>query len=158
MMNVGEVGYVDVCVKIVGIIKRIVEVINIIFVFVDEFEVFGKLFVLVVVFMVKFFNVYDIVDVMFVKGWYFNLFQNLLVIYVVVILLIIKVWEKFMSDLEVVVEVEREKERVWLVEGKGVKGKVVGDLVVLYGVVGLFFNKSVVVDLVMGFFDLLYKV
>jgi sphinganine-1-phosphate aldolase len=43
------------------------------------------------------------------------------------------------------------------VEGKGAKGKAVGDSAALYGVAGSLPNKSVVVDLAAGFLDTLYK-
>ncbi|OAQ97063.1 hypothetical protein LLEC1_00951, partial [Akanthomyces lecanii] len=78
-------------------------------------------------------------------------------IHVAVTLPITKVWSKLISDLETVVEDEREKERVRIVEGKGAKGKAVGDSAALYGVAGSLPNKSVVVDLATGFLDLLYK-
>lgn len=71
---------------------------------------------------------------------------------------IVKVWERLVSDLETVVEEEREKERARLVEGKGAKGKAMGDSAALYGVAGSLPNKGVVVDLATGFLDLLYKV
>ena len=70
---------------------------------------------------------------------------------------IVKVWERLVADLEAVVEEEREKERVRMVEGKGTRGKAVGDSAALYGVAGSLPNKSVVVDLATGFLDLLYK-
>lgn len=70
---------------------------------------------------------------------------------------IVKAWERLVSDLETVVEKEREKDRVRLVEGKGAKGKAVGNSAALYGVAGSLPNKRVVVDLATVFLDLLYK-
>jgi sphinganine-1-phosphate aldolase len=70
---------------------------------------------------------------------------------------IAKVWERLVADLEAVVEGEREKERVRVAEGKRAKGKATGDTAALYGVAGSLPNKSVVVDLAMGFLDTLYK-
>jgi sphinganine-1-phosphate aldolase len=70
---------------------------------------------------------------------------------------IARVWEKLVADLEAVVEAEKEKERVRVVEGKGAKGQAVGDSAALYGVAGSLPNKSVVRDLAAGFLDTLYK-
>ncbi|KAJ4124359.1 Dihydrosphingosine phosphate lyase [Fusarium falciforme] len=91
------------------------------------------------------------------KGWHLNALQNPPAIHVAVTLPITKVWEKLVADLEAVVEEEREKERVRIVEGKTAHGKAMGDTSALYGVAGSLPNKSVVVDLATGFLDLLYK-
>ncbi|CRJ99334.1 hypothetical protein BN1723_017379, partial [Verticillium longisporum] len=93
-------------------------------------------------------DIYDIADAMSTKGWHLNALQNPPAIHVAVTLPITKVWEKLMADLEAVVEAEREKERVRIVEGKGAKGTAKGDSAALYGVAGSLPNKSVVVDLV----------
>lgn len=157
MMNVGEAGYVDACVKIVGTAKKIVEGINTTPALAGELEVLGKPLVSVVAFTSRSLNVYDIADAMSTKGWHLNSLQNPPAIHVAVTLPVVKAYEKFMADLEDVVEEEREKERVRLVEGKGAKGKAMGDSAALYGVAGSLPNKSVVVDLATGFLDLLYK-
>lgn len=77
--------------------------------------------------------------------------------HVAVTMPIAKVWEKLIEDLEAVIEAEREKERVRVVEGKGARGKAMGDSAALYGVAGNLPNKGVVVDLARGFLDTLYK-
>ena len=157
MMSVGEAGYVDACVKIVGTAKKIVEAIGTTPTLAGEFEVLGKPLVSVVAFTSRTLNVYDIADAMSAKGWHLNSLQNPPAIHVAVTLPVVKAWERFMADLEVVVEAEREKERVRQVEGKGAKGKAMGDSAALYGVAGSLPNKSVVVDLATSFLDILYK-
>lgn len=157
LMKVGEAGYVDACVKIVGTAKKIVEKIRETPALDNELEILGKPLVSVVAFTAKNLNVYDIADGMSEKGWHLNALQNPPAIHVAVTLPITKVYEKLLTDLEAVVEAEKEKERVRAVEGKGVKGKAVGDSAALYGVAGSLPNKSVVVDLANGFLDLLYK-
>jgi len=122
-----------------------------------ELEIVGKPLVSVVAFTSRNLNIYDIADGMSGKGWHLNALQDPPAIHVAVTMPIVKVWERLVADLEAVVEEEREKERVRMVEGKGTRGKAVGDSAALYGVAGSLPNKSVVVDLATGFLDLLYK-
>lgn len=157
LMTVGEAGYVDSCVKIVGTTKKIAEAIRDTPSLGGELVILGKPLVSVVAFTALNLNVYDIADGMSAKGWHLNSLQNPPAIHVAVTMPIVKVWEKLIADLEAVVEEEREKERVRLVEGQGLKGKAMGDSAALYGVAGSLPNKSVVVDLANGFLDLLYK-
>lgn len=157
LMTVGESGYLDACSKIVGTTKKIAEAIQHTPSLGGELEILGKPLVSVVAFTARNLNVYDIADGMSGKGWHLNALQSPPAIHVAVTLPIVKVWEKLVADLEAVVEAEREKERVRLVEGKGPKGKAMGDSAALYGVAGSLPNKSVVVDLATGFLDLLYK-
>jgi sphinganine-1-phosphate aldolase len=157
LMSVGEAGYIDSCVKIVGTAKKIAEAIGTTHTLAGELEIVGKPMVSVVAFTSRTLNVYDIADAMSAKGWHLNSLQNPPAIHVAVTLPIVKAWERFMADLEVVVEAEREKERVRQVEGKGAKGKAMGDSAALYGVAGSLPNKSVVVDLATSFLDILYK-
>lgn len=157
MMNVGETGYIDACVKIVGTTKKIVEAISTNPALESELMVLGKPLVSVVAFTAHNLNVYDIADAMSAKGWHLNSLQNPPAIHVAVTLPIVKIWERLIADLEVVVEAEKEKERVRLVEGHGTKGKAMGDSAALYGVAGSLPNKSVVVDLASAFLDTLYK-
>jgi len=157
LMSVGETGYIDACGKIVGTAKKIADAIKDTPSLSGELEILGKPLVSVVAFTARNLNVYDIADGMSGKGWHLNALQNPPAIHVAVTMPIVKVWEKLIADLEAVVEAEREKERVRLVEGKGAKGKAMGDSAALYGVAGSLPNKSVVVDLATGFLDLLYK-
>ncbi|TDZ23429.1 Sphingosine-1-phosphate lyase [Colletotrichum orbiculare MAFF 240422] len=157
LMKVGEAGYIEACVKIVGTTKKIIEKIRETPSMDNELEILGKPLVSVVAFTAKNLNVYDIADGMSEKGWHLNALQSPPAIHIAVTLPITKVYEKLLADLEAVVEAEKEKERVRIVEGKGAKGKAVGDSAALYGVAGSLPNKSVVVDLANGFLDLLYK-
>lgn len=157
MMNIGEAGYVDACGKIVGTAKKIAESIRDSPTLQGELEIIGKPLVSVVAFYAQNLNIYDIADSMSAKGWHLNALQDPPAIHVAVTLPITKVWSRLVNDLEAVVEDEREKERVRAVQGKGAKGKAVGDSAALYGVAGSLPNKSVVVDLATGFLDLLYK-
>lgn len=157
LMSVGENGYIDACGKIVGTAKKIADAIGSTPVLSGELEILGKPLVSVVAFTARNLNVYDIADGMSDKGWHLNALQNPPAIHVAVTMPVVKVWEKLISDLETVVEEEREKERVRVAAGQGVKGKAMGDSAALYGVAGSLPNKSVVVDLASGFLDLLYK-
>jgi sphinganine-1-phosphate aldolase len=157
LMSVGEAGYIDACVKIVGTTKKLADAIRDTPGLSGELEILGKPLVSVVAFTARNLNVYDIADGMSGRGWHLNSLQNPPAIHVAVTMPVTKVWKNLVSDLEAVVEEEREKERVRIAEGKGLKGKAMGDSAALYGVAGSLPNKSVVVDLASGFLDLLYK-
>ncbi|KAE8445483.1 hypothetical protein EG329_013373 [Mollisiaceae sp. DMI_Dod_QoI] len=157
LMTIGESGYINACGEIVGATKKIIEAIQENPGLKDDLEVLGHPLVSVVAFNSKTLDVYDIADAMSAKGWHLNSLQGPPAIHVAVTLPITKVWEKLVSDLEAVIEAEKEKERVRIVEGKGAKGKAVGDSAALYGVAGSLPNKSVVVELASGFLDTLYK-
>lgn len=153
LVSVGQSGYLDACARIVGCAKQLAERVaaN------PELEVIGKPLVSVVAFRARDLNVYDIADAMSARGWHLNALQNPPAMHVAVTLPIVKVWERLASDLDEVVEAEREKERVRVVQGKGTRGAAAGDAAALYGVAGSLPNKSVVVDLAKGFLDLCYK-
>lgn len=153
MVSVGQSGYLDACARIVGTAKRLAERVaaN------PELELVGRPLVSVVAFRARDLNVYDIADAMAARGWHLNALQNPPAMHVAVTMPIVKVWERLARDLDEVVEAEREKERVRVVQGKGAKGAATGDAAALYGVAGSLPNKSVVVDLATGFLDLLYK-
>lgn len=156
-MSVGETGYINSCNEIVGAAKKINEAISTNPGLCNDLEVMGKPIVSVIAFTSKTLDIYDIADAMSGKGWHLNSLQDPPAIHVAVTLPITKVWEKLIADLEAVVEGEKEKERVRIVEGKGAKGKSLGDSAALYGVAGSLPNKSVVVELASGFLDTLYK-
>ena len=157
LMRVGENGYINACHEIVGATKRIVDAIKDNPGLSSDLEVLGNPLVSVVAFTSKTLDIYDIADAMSAKGWHLNSLQNPPAIHIAVTLPIVKIWEKLVTDLEAVVEGEKEKERVRVVEGKGAKGKSVGDSAALYGVAGSLPNKSVVVDLASGFLDSKYS-
>jgi sphinganine-1-phosphate aldolase len=157
LMSVGEEGYLDACVRIVGTAKRIAERIRDSPVLAAELEVMGKPLVSVVAFTARNLNIYDIADAMSQRGWHLNSLQDPPAMHVAVTMPITKVWEKLCDDLEAVIEDEREKERVRIAQGKGARGKAMGDSAALYGVAGSLPNKGVVVQLASGFLDTLYK-
>ncbi len=159
LVTVGEAGYLASCTQIVGATKKLLTHIQTSPALSSELEVLGNPLVSVLAFRARNLNVYDLADGMSAKGWHLNALQDPPAIHVAVTLPIVKVWEKLASDLEAVVEAEREKERVRLVEGKKARGTAekAGDAAALYGVAGSLPNKSVVVDLARGFLDLLYK-
>ena len=157
LMSVGENGYISSCHTIVGATKKIIGAIQEHPGLKSDIEVLGNPLVSVVAFNSKTLDVYDIADAMSAKGWHLNSLQSPPAIHVAVTLPVAAVWEKLVADLEAVIEGEKEKERVRVVEGKGAKGKSVGDSAALYGVAGSLPNKSVVVDLAAGFLDTLYK-
>ncbi len=159
LVTVGEAGYLASCTQIVGATKKLLAHIQTSPALSSELEVLGKPLVSVLAFRARNLNVYDLADGMSAKGWHLNALQDPPAIHVAVTLPVVKVWERLASDLESVVEAEREKERVRLVEGKSARGTAekAGDAAALYGVAGSLPNKSVVVDLARGFLDLLYK-
>ncbi|KAK3344138.1 pyridoxal phosphate-dependent transferase [Lasiosphaeria hispida] len=157
LMSVGEAGYLASCEQIVGTTKKLAKRLRDTPSLSAELEILGTPLVSVLAFRALKLNIYDIADAMSDKGWHLNALQNPPAIHVAVTLPITKVWEKLATDLEAVVEAEREKERVRAVEGKRAKGTATGDAAALYGVAGSLPNKSVVVDLARGFLDLLYK-
>lgn len=158
LMSVGETGYLAACEQIVGATKKLADRIRENPVLEAELEILGKPLVSVLAFRAKGqLNIYDIADGMSAKGWHLNALQNPPAIHVAMTMPITKVWERLASDLEAVVEAEREKERVRAVEGKKARGPATGDTAALYGVAGSLPNKSIVVDLAKGFLDTLYK-
>ncbi|KAL9033913.1 MAG: hypothetical protein Q9180_005696 [Flavoplaca navasiana] len=157
LMSVGEKGYIDSCHSIVGAAKKIETAIREDPAFKDDLKVMGKPLVSVVAFNSPTLNIYDIADSMSAKGWHLNALQNPPGMHVAVTLPIVKVVDKLLEDLAVVVEDEKERERVRIVEGKGKKGTARGDSAALYGVAGSLPDKSVVVQLAEGFLNTLYK-
>ena len=159
LMTVGEAGYLSACEQIVGAAKKFGDRIRDHPSLSSELEILGNPLVSVIAFRARNLNIYDIADAMSARGWHLNALQNPPAIHIAFTMPITKVWERLASDLEAVVEAEREKERVRAVEGrKSRAGKdVMGDSAALYGVAGSLPNKSVVVDLAKGFLDLCYK-
>lgn len=157
MMSQGESGYLSSCHSIVSAAKKIESTIREHPSVRDDLTVMGKPLVSVVAFTSKTLNVYDLADAMSSKGWHLNALQSPPGIHVAVTLPIVAVVDKLIADIIAVVEEEKEKESVRIVEGKGAKGSAKGDAAALYGVAGSLPNKSVVVQLAGGFLDTLYK-
>lgn len=157
LMSVGEEGYLNACVQIVGAARKIADRMRDSPVLSAELEVMGRPLVSVVAFTARNLNIYDIADAMSQRGWHLNSLQDPPAMHVAVTLPIVRVWEKLTDDLEAVIEAEREKERARVVEGRGARGKAMGDSAALYGVAGSLPNKGVMVDLATCFLDTLYK-
>ena len=157
LMSLGESGYISSCHSIVGARQKIEFAIRENPSLRDDLSVMGKPLVSVVAFTSKTLNVYDLADAMSAKGWHLNALQSPPAIHVAVTLPIVAAVDRLIGDIVAVVEEEKEKERVRIVEGKGAKGGAKGDAAALYGVAGSLPNKSVVVQLAGGFLDTLYK-
>ncbi|KAF2689627.1 sphingosine-1-phosphate lyase-like protein [Lentithecium fluviatile CBS 122367] len=157
LVKQGENGYIDACHKIVGAKQRIESAIRERPELSSDLKVVGKPLVSVVAFLSNTLNIYDIADAMSAKGWHLNALQNPPAIHVAVTLPIVAVVDSLIQDLVEVTEEIKDAERKRVAEGKGAKGKAMGDSAALYGVAGSLPNKSVVVDLAKGFLDTLYK-
>ncbi|KAL8693277.1 MAG: hypothetical protein Q9218_001878 [Villophora microphyllina] len=157
LMFVGESGYISACHSIVGTARKLEAAIREHPSLKDDLKVMGEPLVSVVAFTSPTLNIYDIADSMSAKGWHLNALQNPPAMHVAVTMPIAKVIDQLIDDLVAVVEDEKERERVRIVEGKGKKGQAKGDSAALYGVAGSLPDKSVVVQLAGGFLDTLYK-
>jgi sphinganine-1-phosphate aldolase len=157
LVKQGENGYIDACLKIVGAKQKIEHAIRERPELATDLKIIGKPLVSVVAFLSNTLNIYDIADAMSAKGWHLNALQNPPAIHVAVTLPIVAVVDKLIADLVDTTEEIKEAERRRVAEGKGAKGKAMGDSAALYGVAGSLPNKSVVVDLAKGFLDTLYK-
>ncbi len=156
-MSQGESGYISSCHSIVGAAKKVESAIRENPSLRDDLSIIGKPLVSVVAFTSKTLNVYDLADAMSAKGWHLNALQSPPAIHVALTLPIVTAVDRLIADIITVVEEEKEKERVRMVEGKGAKGGAKGDSAALYGVAGSLPDKSIVVQLAGGFLDTLYK-
>ena len=157
LMSCGESGYISACHTIVSAAKVFEKAIRTHPSLTPDLSVIGHPLVSVVAFTSSTLNIYDIADGMSAKGWHLNALQSPPAMHAAFTIPLAKAGEKLAADLVAVVEGEREKERVRMVEGKGKKGGASGDAAALYGVAGSLPNKSVVVQLAGGFLNALYK-
>lgn len=157
LVKQGENGYIDACHKIVGTMKKIESSIREHPSLSTDIKIIGRPLVSVVAFQSPTINIYDVADAMGEKGWHLNALQSPPAIHVAVTLPIVAAVDQLIADLIEVVEAVKDNERKRIAEGKGAKGKAMGDSAALYGVAGSLPNKSVVVDLAKGFLDTLYK-
>lgn len=156
-MSQGENGYISACHSIVGAAKKFAAAIRENPALSGDLSVLGHPLVSVVGFTSKTLNIYDIADAMSSKGWSLSALQNPPAVHVAFTVPLVGALERLVDDLVAVVEDEKERERVRLAEGKGLRGGARGDTAALYGVAGSLPNKSVVVQLAGGFLDTLYK-
>lgn len=156
MMKMGEDGYLDTCVKIVGAAKRLEEFIRTSDELAGAIEVVGRPMVSVVAFKAATakrgaasedkINIYDLADAMSSKGWHLNALQDPPAMHVAVTIPIVAAMEDLLQDLEeCVAKVKRRSQ-----------GEKMGDVAALYGVAGALPDKSVVSELAQGFLDCLY--
>ncbi|KAF2768655.1 sphingosine-1-phosphate lyase-like protein [Teratosphaeria nubilosa] len=153
LMRMGEDGYLDSCLKIVGARQTIETAIRENASLRSSLKVIGKPMVSVVAFFANptasasdRVDIYDVADGMSSKGWHLNALQDPPAIHVAVTLPTVLAVEALIRDLEVVVGECR---------GKAKEGKM-GDAAALYGVAGALPDKSVVRELAGGFLDTLY--
>lgn len=154
LMKMGEDGYLNTCLQIVGAAKKIEEHVRTSDALRHSITVIGKPMVSVVAFRANtaqkdpFYSVdiYDIADAMSAKGWHLNALQDPPAIHVAVTVPIVAAVDEMLKDLEDVVEAVR-----------GNPSEHKGNAAALYGVAGAIPDKSVVRDLAEGFLDTLYK-
>ncbi|GAB7360358.1 hypothetical protein MBLNU230_g8316t1 [Neophaeotheca triangularis] len=154
MMHVGENGYLDTCLKIVGAAKHLESALRTSPKLKHSVAVVGKPVSSVVAFRSPAtnadpafaVNMYDVADGMSAKGWHLNALQDPPAIHVAVTLPIVSAVEDMIRDLEEVVEG---------LAGRASEAK--GDAAALYGVAGSLPDKSIVRELAGGFLDTLYK-
>lgn len=154
LMKMGEDGYLNTCLQIVGAAKKIEERIRTSDTLRPSISVMGKPVVSVVAFRANttqtdpmyMVDIYDVADAMSAKGWHLNALQDPPAIHVAVTLPIVGAVDDLLKDLE---------ESVDACRGKPTDKK--GDAAALYGVAGALPDKSIVTELATGFLDTLYK-
>lgn len=154
LMKMGEDGYLDSCLQIVGAMKKIEEAVKTSDKLRHSLSVIGKPMVSVVAFRANtvqkdvFYklDIYDVADGMSARGWHLNALQDPAAIHVAVTIPIVAAVDQLIKDLEEVVESCRGNPK----EDKG-------DTAALYGVAGALPDKSIVTELAEGFLDTLYK-
>ena len=153
-MHVGEDGYLNSCVRIVGAAKKIEHAIRTSDRLRHSLTVIGKPMVSVVAFRAStaqtdaFYklDIYDVADAMSAKGWHLNALQDPPGIHVAVTMPIVAAVDDMIRDLEECVE-----------RCRGNVSQKKGNMAALYGVAGALPDKSVVEQLATGFLDTLYK-
>lgn len=157
LMAQGESGYISACRSIVGAAKVFEAAIR------ENPSLNGDLYILgyplvsVVAFSSSSLNIYVIADAMAAKGWSLSALQNPPALHIAFTLPVVGALQRLIEDLVVVVEAEREQERVRTIAGSKEKGAAAGDTASLYGIAGSLPDSSVVVQLAEAFLDTLYK-
>ncbi|KAK4507154.1 hypothetical protein PRZ48_000888 [Zasmidium cellare] len=154
LMRMGEDGYIDTCLKIVGAAQKIEDTIRTSEKLKHSITVIGKPMVSVVAFRAApnsktpslAVDIYDIADGMSAKGWHLNALQDPAAIHIAVTIPIVNAVDDLLKDLEEVVDA-----------AKGHASASKGSAAALYGVAGSIPDKSIVRDLANGFLDTLYK-
>lgn len=155
LMKMGEDGYLNACLNIVGARQRIEHAIRESETLRGSLSVVGKPLVSVVAFRASEtdrtngdlkVDIYDVADGMSARGWHLNALQDPPAIHVAVTMPIVSAVDELIRDLEAVVEGCR---------GKASEKK--GNAAALYGVAGSLPDKRIVRELAEGFLDTLYK-
>ncbi|CAK3985502.1 sphingosine-1-phosphate lyase 1 [Lecanosticta acicola] len=153
LMRMGEDGYLDTCLKIVGAAQKIEDAIRNSDKLRNSITVIGKPMVSVVAFRAArnkdstlAVDIYDVADAMSARGWHLNALQDPAAIHVAVTIPIVNAVDELIKDLEEVVD-----------SSKGHISSKKGNAAALYGVAGSIPDKSIVRDLASGFLDTLYK-
>ena len=159
MMNVGEAGYINSCLDIVGAAKKFETTIKEHPVLSQNIEVVGDPMVSVVAFQSKNggVDIYDVADDLSSKGWHLNALQSPAAIHVAFTVPTAAAVDQLITDVVEVVEKELAKAEERKRQGKSYVIKR-GDTAALYGVAGSMPDKSIVSRLAEGFLDTLYKV
>ena len=159
MMNVGEAGYINSCLEIVGAAKKFETTIKEHPVLSQNIEVVGDPMVSVVAFQSKNggVDIYDVADDLSSKGWHLNALQSPAAIHVAFTIPTAAAVDQLITDVVEVVEKELAKAEERKRQGKSYVIKR-GDTAALYGVAGSMPDKSIVNRLAEGFLDTLYKV
>lgn len=158
LMNMGESGYVNTCLDIVGAAKKFDTAIRENPVLAQNLEVVGDPMVSVVAFQSKNggVDIYDVADGLSSKGWHLNALQSPAAIHVAFTVPTATAIDQLVSDVVEIVEKELEKAEERKRQGKSYVIKR-GDTAALYGVAGSMPDKSIVSRLAEGFLDTLYK-
>ncbi|KAL4891118.1 pyridoxal phosphate-dependent transferase [Aspergillus ambiguus] len=158
LMNVGESGYINSCLEIVGAAKKFEGSIREHPVLSQNLGVIGNPMVSVVAFESTnpAIDVYDLADGLSAKGWHLNALQSPPAIHVAFTVPTASALDKLTADLLGVVEKELAKAEERKQQGKSYVVKR-GDTAALYGVAGSMPDKSIVSRLAEGFLDTLYK-
>ncbi|KAK5704884.1 Dihydrosphingosine phosphate lyase [Elasticomyces elasticus] len=153
LMKMGEDGYLDTCLKIVGARQKIEDAVRGNDSLRRSLVVIGKPLVSVVAFKANEkasqeyrVDIYDVADAMSQRGWHLNALQDPPAMHVAVTLPIVAAVDDMIRDLEAVVE-----------QCRGNASETKGDAAALYGVAGALPDKRIVRELAGGFLDTLYK-
>ncbi|KAH1431402.1 hypothetical protein KXX32_003173 [Aspergillus fumigatus] len=158
LMSVGETGYINSCLEIIGAAKKFEASIKEHPVLSKNLGIVGKPMVSVVAFQSQngAVDIYDVADGLSAKGWHLNALQSPPAIHVAFTIPTAAAVEKLTTELVETVEKELEKAEERKRQGKSYVLKR-GDTSALYGVAGSLPDKSIVSRLAEGFLDTLYK-
>ncbi|PKY02655.1 putative sphinganine-1-phosphate aldolase BST1 [Aspergillus campestris IBT 28561] len=158
MVSLGEHGYINSCLEIVGAAKKFEAALKENSVLKANLGVIGKPMVSLVAFDSQNggIDIYDVADALSSKGWHLSALQSPPAIHVAFTALTARAVDKLISDLAEVVEIQLARAEERQRQGKSYVIKR-GDTATLYGVAGSMPDKSIISRLAEGFLDTLYK-